>query len=497
MAEDTIENKINLNLEFEKIIPWNGQQDTGRDVRLKLERNWQKVADAFNVILEYMVTANFLDAKYLRKDKAEQTAYLLRLLAGAEFGISVDSIINGKGTLITADGRIQTDRIEVRQGMTVMDLIINQIQGIAADFLFSDVGKVDAVTEIAERTYVLHFEKKTEFDITTFKEHDLLQQMVNSSSHGGSEYFTSWMRVLSVDTDANEVMVVLWNDEEVPGSVNFAPVVGYNVARRGNSTVPDTLAGETNERANYWMLSSDEGRIQFLQNVFKPILENYNYALTLGKLPDIEAIRHLPVSPNRDVGLVAQTAIIQNLYQYDYNGDIVAKNVDRGSWSLDVAQSESPYRYVQNMEENPTGDTYTLLEQHTVWHIGYRWGCLVDKTTAEPRWNSPEWIMLEGNKELEMRFSSSEGNAFHAGAVDTHITPSVYMGNIDISDDLLATDWIWTYDMGEHNGRILHLTNELMPPSWSKVNKAKFTCTAYVRGTDENDVTAVSNMVTI
>ena len=51
-TEDTENKKIELNLDFEKIVPWNGQQDTGRDVRMKLDRNWQKVVDAFNFLLK-------------------------------------------------------------------------------------------------------------------------------------------------------------------------------------------------------------------------------------------------------------------------------------------------------------------------------------------------------------------------------------------------------------------------------------------------------------
>lgn len=435
-----------------------------------------------------------IDKKYLRKDQDDETPYTLGVNELRTLD-AVWSFLTGKGTLIK-DGLIQTDRIEVRQSMTVMDLIINQLQGIAADFLFSDVGKVDTVTEIAERTYLLHIEKKTEFDFTTLGENDVLQMIVNDLYKGGGNYFSSWMRVLSVDTDANEVMVVLYDDAEVPGGANFAPVEGYNVARKGNAVVPDTEAGETNARANYWMLSSREGRIQFLQNVFKPMLEDYNYALSLGKIPDIEAIKHLPVTPNKDVGLVAQTAIVEKLYEFDYNGDIKTRIVDRGDWSLETAQGDSPYRNVTSKDFYPDGDSFMLLEQHTVWHNGCRWGCLKDKTTAEPKWNSTDWSLLEGNTELEMRFMSSEGNAFAAGKVDTYITPSVYMGNIDISDDIAAIDWIWTYELGEYNGRVLHLTNELMPANWSRANKAKFTCTAYVRKS-EDDVTPVSNVVTI
>lgn len=489
------DNKPVLNLDFEKIIPWNGQQDTGRDVRLKLDRNWQKIVDAFNTILEYMPTAGYLENKYLRKDIEDTAHKEITFAEGLKTLDAVWSYLTGKGTLIK-DGLIQTDRIEVRQSMTVMDLIINQLQGIAADFLFSDVGKVDSVTEIAERTYVLHIEKKTDFDFTTLGKYDILQQIVNSIPSGGGEYYSSWMRVLSVDTDTNDVTVVLWDDSEVSGGANFAPVTGYNVARKGNARIPDTEAGETNERANYWMLSSREGRIQFLQNMFKPMLEDYNYALTLGKLPDIKAIRHLPVTPGKDVGLVAETAIIQDLHQFDYNGDLVARKVDRGAWSLEVAQGDTPYRKVTSEDYYPDGDTFTLLEQHTVWHLGCRWGCLVDKTTAEPWWNSPDWTMLEGNDEVEMRFVSSEGNAFVVGKVDTYITPSVYWGNMDISGDIADIDWMWTYELGEYNGRVLHLTNELMPPDWSRENKAKFTCTAYIRQS-ENEVTPVSNVVTI
>ena len=34
-----------MNTDFEYIVPWNGANDTGRDVRLKLERNFQKIAN--------------------------------------------------------------------------------------------------------------------------------------------------------------------------------------------------------------------------------------------------------------------------------------------------------------------------------------------------------------------------------------------------------------------------------------------------------------------
>lgn len=401
-------------------------------------------------------------------------------------------LLNGKGTIIDG-GRIQTDHIEVRRSMTVMDLIINQLQGIAADFLFSDVGKVEAVQQLDSSTYLLTIERKTTADFTTLGENDILHQIVNSIPQGGTQYYSCWMRVVSVNAAANTLTVVMYDDSSVPGGKNYTPSAGYNVARKGNVVLPDI--GNSNDRSQLWMLSSREGRIQFLQNVFKPILEDYNYALTLGKLPDIAAIKKLPVTTD-DIGLVAQTAIVEKLYQFDYNGDIVANKVDRGQWSAEIAASEQPYRNIQHKSADPTGNTYTLLEQHTVWHMGCRWGCIADKTTAIPKWNSADWVLLEGNTELQMRFSSSNGNAFLAGHVDTVITPSVYMGNIDISSEITTGDWCWVYDRGTSADRMLHITNDIMPTNWSKKNKAKFTCTAYVRIGD-NDVQPISNDVII
>lgn len=405
---------------------------------------------------------------------------------------AVLGLLYGHGTIIEG-GKIQTDNLEVRQSMTILDLIINQLQGIAADFLFTDVGKVTGVEQLDSSTYVLTIDKKTDSDFTTLGVDDILHMIVNSIPAGGQEYYSSWMRVVTVNLASNAVTVVLYGDGAVPGGKNHPPVAGYNVARKGNVVLPDI--GNSNDRSQLWMLSSREGRIQFLQNVFKPILEDYNYALTLGKLPDIAAIKKLPVTTD-DIGLVAQTAIVEKLYQFDYNGDIVANKVDRGQWSADIAASEHPYRLIQHKSADPTGNTYTLLEQHTVWHLGCKWGCLTDSTIAAPAWNSPHWVLLEGSSDLEMRFTSSNGNAFHAGHVDTIITPSVYMGNIDISADIAVIDWSWVFERGTVANRILHLTNDIMPANWSRKNKAKFSCTAYVR-VGENDVQPVSNDVII
>ena len=409
---------------------------------------------------------------FLRKDKSDKTEYLLKLLAGGEFGEFVDSMIAGKGAGIFPDGRAQVERLEVRGSLSVLDLIINQIQGMESDYSFTEIGKIESVEDLGENTYRLKIEKRTDFDFMKFQENDVCFSIINTLLTGGSEYYTSWMRILTTNAQENSITVVLYPDSEVPGGTNYPPLAGYNVTRRGNSTLPEE--GGFNGRAQSWMISSREGRIMFLSNVYKPILEDYNYALTIGKLPNIKALEKLPVT-TEDVGIIAQTVIAEKFYQFDYNGDVVPNKVDRGVWSLETAQSGAPYRFVQYELSKPSGSEYTLLEQHTVYHLGCKWGCLKDKTTDEPKWNSPSWGLLEGDSRYSLQLSLLGGEAFVIGGVDTVMSGRIYFGTTDITDDVMAdgateVEWfrdsgnvpadnLWTPEYVDGNRLAIHIDN--------------------------------------
>ena len=429
-----------------------------------------------------------LHARLLHKDKEDCTDFLLM------FGEFIDSIIAGKGAGIYPDGRGQFSRLEVRDALVVMRLIINEIQAMAGDFSFSDAGCIEKVEDLGDDTYKLWMEKRTEYDVTNFTENDIMYSIINNLLTGGTDYYTSWFRCLTKNVNDNTLTVVLYPDSEVPGGINYPPVAGYNLTRRGNSTLPE--AGEFNERAQSWMLSSREGRIMFLSNVYKPILEDYNYALTIGKLPNIKALEKIPVTTN-DVGVVSQIGIFERIYQFDYNGDVVPNKIDRGQWSLATAQGNTPYRRVTHETQTPAGSTYTLLEQHTVYHLGCKWGCLIDKTQLEPKWNSPAWEMLEGDKNYGMEFVSSRGWQFFRGQVNTDITAYITYSGMDITDDVMALEGLeieWLRDSGNipsdnswkptHiDGQLntLRLTNDDMPPEWGyKVRTVMFICRIFI-----------------
>jgi hypothetical protein len=409
---------------------------------------------------------------FLRKDKSDKTEYLLKLLAGGEFGEFVDSMIAGKGAGIFPDGRAQVERLEVRGSLSVLDLIINQIQGMESDYSFTEIGKIKSVEDLGENTYRLKIEKRTDFDFMKFQENDVCFSIINTLLTGGSDYYTSWMRILTTNAQENSITVVLYPDSEVPGGTNYPPLAGYNVTRRGNSTLPEE--GGFNGRAQSWMISSREGRIMFLSNVYKPILEDYNYSISIGRFPRTKALEKLPISEN-ETGVMAQTVIAEKFYQLDHNGDVVPNKVDRGVWSLETAQSGAPYRFVQYELAKPSGSEYTLLEQHTVYHLGCKWGCLSDKTTDEPKWNSPSWGLLEGDSRYSLQLSLSGGEAFVIGGVDTVMSGRIYFGTTDITDDVMAdgateVEWfrdsgnvpadnLWTPEYVDGNRLAIHIDN--------------------------------------
>ena len=423
-------------------------------------------------VLSSLRTLLEIAKRALSKEHSDSTDYLLKLLAGGEFGEFVDSMIAGKGAGIFPDGRGQFERLEVRGSLSVLDLIINQIQGMESDYSFTEIGKIKSVEDLGENTYRLSIEKRTDFDFMKFQDNDVCFSIINTLLTGGSEYYTSWMRILTTNAQENSITVVLYPDSEVPGGTNYPPLAGYNVTRRGNSTLPEE--GGFNGRAQSWMISSREGRIMFLSNVYKPILEDYNYSISIGRFPRTKALEKLPISEN-ETGVMAQTVIAEKFYQLDHNGDVIPSKVDRGIWSLETAQSGAPYRFVQHELSKPSGSEYTLLEQHTVYHLGCKWGCLSDKTTDEPKWNSPSWGLLEGDSRYSLQLSLSGGEAFVIGGVDEVISGRIYFGTTDITDDVMADDateveWfrnsgnvpadnLWTPEYVDGNRLAIHIDN--------------------------------------
>lgn len=450
---------------------------------------------ALRILAEIANNNEILKDIFLRKDKIDSTDYLLRLLGGLEVGEAIDSLIAGKGIIADDNGRIQASRVEIRDSLTVLRLIINEIQAMAGDFSFSDCGAIEKVELLNDGTYKLWMEKRTDTDWTSLETNDVMLSIVNTLLTGGSDYYTSWFRCVAKNRNDNTLTVVLYPDSEVPGGKNYSPVAGYNVTRRGNSTMP-AEGEDPNERSQSWLISSREGRIMFLQNVYKPILEDYNYALTVGRFPSVKMIERLPIAKT-DVGVMSKIGVFEKVYEADWNGTVIPKKVDRGEWSLATAQGDEPYRFVDYETLLENQKVITTLEQHTVYHSGCKWGCLIDKTTDEPVWNSPAWELLEGDKNYHLEFTSTNGWQFFRSDVDTVISAVVGYGNRDITNLLMATTGVeveWLRDTGnipddntwkptyvDGQKHVIRLTSADMGSEWGfSVRKVKFICNIFI-----------------
>ena len=152
-----------------------------------------------------------------------------------------------------------------------------------SDYSFSESGTIESVSQLEDGTYSLKMKKRWDNDFTALAENDVVYGVVNDLASGGGKYYTSWLRVLHVDISANTINAVMYPDSEVPGGKNYPPEPLMILSHRGNPV--DT------ERQGYWYLSSREHCICMLNGVTKPILEESNYSVIVGRLEASVSVR--------------------------------------------------------------------------------------------------------------------------------------------------------------------------------------------------------------
>jgi hypothetical protein len=420
------------------------------------------------------------EEKFHRKDKTDENPFWQRFLGGASFGEFIDSLIAGKGAGIFDNGEGQFESLKVRSSLIVKELIYNRWFAQEGNVTYSEAGTIEQIELLEDGTYDLYLRRRWDNDITAFKEQDVSYGSVNNLNSTG-EYYDSWFRVLSVMQAENKLNVVLYPDEEVPGGKNYPPAVGMVITRRGNAV--------DEERQGFWYISSYEGCICMLDGVTKPVLEESNYSIIIGKLKRLELFDNLPIN-YRQSYVYCRGIAIQDLMRIDYQGVVVVQLNDRGFWSLEVAQSENPYKVGKDTVD-------------TVWHFGCRWKCLVTGTTDEPRYASTGWAMIEGNPEFTIDIEADNGwviddTELVEDTVIRTITLSGKLYNGDVTEHILDSDVTWTRDTGnvaEDNawaikradaGKTLTITLDDLGIEFTQKGLCSFKATALLR--DGQDV---------
>ncbi|KAA6326463.1 hypothetical protein EZS27_024439, partial [termite gut metagenome] len=193
-----------MNNVYEQITPWNGASDTGRDVRLKWQRNFEKIRGNLNevglqiqdldeligmladVLENYAIAAG---EKYLRKDIEDTAQELIYFLSGIDIEgeTATDSLLvrknaffldalssqeftsgflSGKGWAIflkdflNAGGEtekkaaMELDELTVRGAMRVYELIISQLRGENGTHVVTHMMRVTRIDREEKKIYL-------------------------------------------------------------------------------------------------------------------------------------------------------------------------------------------------------------------------------------------------------------------------------------------------------------------------------------------------------
>jgi len=361
MAE---ENKINLNLDFESIVPWNGQQDTGRDVRLKLDRNWKKIVDAFNTLLN----GEFLDDKYLRKDKDDRSVGTIAsdkgfLVGNADRGMSIDPETNivtavldrlmevlniqsqefamgewGNGFILKYDKKtgqsyFEVDRMLVRKVAYFVELIIKQLSHVGGQLVLSPASMRCSRVEEYGEYYRCYFENErdgktinNEFKVGDQARAQSFNVKEGTNHNVSSQYY--WRLVVGVGDNYIDLSKIDCDAGSLP------PLAGDDIVQLGNRTDP--------ERQNAIILSTvGEDAPSFKQ------YEGIQYYTLAGKEVTI-------ISPKRNV--------ITGDFLSKSGKDLLGYIDDLGARLDDVQYQTDKHYTIWFYDYNPTLENYPASE---------------------------------------------------------------------------------------------------------------------------------------
>lgn len=407
---------------------------------------------------------------------------------GATFGEFVQGMLFGTGGRIDGLGNAEFESITSRSSIIAKELIVNRQTAMESNFVFTESGMVETVTEIPAATeggnvtYDLKLQKRWDNDFTAFKENDVILASINTLTENG-KYYDMWLRVLSVNTVTNTITVVCYPDNECPSKKNYPPCELARLIRWGNAVDED--------RQSCWYISSSEGLLVWLDHVTKPIIDKTNYSLAMGKLPDALSFlfQDFPTANKRDGAFYAKWMMAASFQQIDYQGNPIYTTRDRGVWSLAVAQGDNPYR---------NGDR-TI---DTVYYLGCKWQCLEDKTTKPPTYSSTAWAFVEGNPYFTLEMLSSKlwnfrlnalmaTNADGSWKVFTTLSVVGRLYNQDVTDSMVNV--VWTRDSGDTTadnkwalshancGLSVDLTYEDLGDAAFKIGSVTFRCNAEIK----------------
>ncbi len=382
-----------------------------------------------------------------------------------------EGFADGTGTYID-ERKIQVRDLEVRGSLKVTDLVASQIHSLDGEYIFTDTMKIDRViptgyNEDDIQTCRLYFEKEYKNDFLKFYAGDLLLSVVANIDDSDSAVIVddagNAMRSISMDSfmyvtnTSGGMDDVLWADVQILEGAE--PSDGAYVARRGNIGVDE--AGL--KRANSWSISINDGRIVYYINQTETTregnLQDNNYGLAIGRLPDITPIRN--VGAVGEIGIYAKYLLAQHITQVRWVGDTRYVTIDRGDWDSTKAQNQNekePYYFYKEEIKEEGVNTITYKTRTKVEHKQCTWLCTGNSEGKEYNTNEPSmkegsgWLIISGGGTVTdtiIQYATTQNN----------VQPTDYDSDgMAIGSD--EVDWYDTQEECEYNA--------LFPYMWKK-----------------------------
>lgn len=230
-----------MDIQFENIVPWNGSSDTGRDVRMKWERNFAKIGVTFQQIDELLgLLADELESKLSRVDP-DTAQSIITFLSGLHIGQYTPGAL-GSGGAITIDPKTGHTRMEVDEGYFRKKATFNTVEIMhvthrGGEDLYTPAGMVCTGVEEFDDFYrcYMNTDDGTKAVVNKFVVNDQAQCRDFNIKPGVYENVSNqyyWRLVIGVGED----YIDLSKTDCDTGSM--IPLSGDKIAQLGNRTDP-------------------------------------------------------------------------------------------------------------------------------------------------------------------------------------------------------------------------------------------------------------------
>lgn len=423
MSEDiNKQTSPDIDTDFESIVPWNGEHDTGYDARTKLDRNFGRIKSSFqNVIAFFQKAISDLDKHFLFKDQEDSTKFLLKLLGGVRIGkhLTIGEFLTGiQGGYIDEKGKAELESLHLRSELIVPYIRYNFMTYFAGYNLISPGGglKIKDIVDNGDGSWTITPDLDEGIPCGQFKDDILLGYWYDKTATGD---FAGYKKVqfLVGEVDYNAKTFVM---TARPGT-DAVPVAGMKLGQTGNFTNTD--------RQTYIILDTRDGNnnITFFDNANtwdpEPAQEKSWFGKKKGRtIEGINCDNYSAVLQNIIMsGLIFQTDEI--------TGENIRIPIWKGEWK--------PGKYAYFNE---------------VSHNGSRYLCINTAGTEEEPGTGADWLVTiekgedgeDGKSPTLVQVTSSKGVFFQGGIVETILTATVYQDDVDITDTIPSGRFTWT-----------------------------------------------------